>query len=137
MDGYGKRVLIVGDNEDSRQVLSHLFAQTDYNIHLATDGLHALNEMTKRHFDAVILDYCMPSMEGGEFLLSSQATWPETPVIMLSGDAGDLEHDMIELGAFAWVRKPYETDLLLSLLLSAVRQPQAATRPQLAAHMSE
>lgn len=65
MDGYGKRVLIVGDNEDSRQVLSHLFAQTDYNIHLATDGLHALNEMTKRHFDAVILDYCMPSMEEG------------------------------------------------------------------------
>lgn len=137
MDGYGKRVLIVDDNEESRQVLSHLLEQTDYNIHLADDGLHALKEMNKRHFDAVILDHHMPTMDGGKFLLLSQATWPETPIIMLSGEADDLEHHMIELGAFAWVRKPYETDLLLSVLLSAVRQPQAARREQLAAGMSE
>lgn len=135
MDGYGKRVLIVADNEEDAQTLAGPLEQAGYNIHLAADGLYALKEMNKRHFDAVISNDRLPRMDGREFLLLSQATWPETPVIMLSGEADDFEQRMIELGAFAWVRTPYENHLLLSVLLSAVRQPQAGDREPLAARM--
>jgi len=137
MDGYGLRVLIVDNNEESKQVLAALLEHEDYNIHTATDGFHALEEMTKRHFDAVLFDHRAPGTDGGDFMLLSQATWPDTPVIMLSDEADELEHHMIELGAFAWVRKPYETHLLLSLLVSAVRQPARDRREHLAARMTE
>lgn len=137
MDGYGMRVLIVDDNEESRHLLACLLEHEGYNLHVTADGLHALEEMNKRHFDAVIFGYRAPGTDGGEFLLSSQATWPDTPVIMLSDGADDLEHHMVELGAFAWVRKPYEPHLLLSLLLSAVRQPMRDRRERLAVRMAE
>jgi two-component system, chemotaxis family, chemotaxis protein CheY len=122
MDGYGKRVLVVEDNEDARQLLGYLLEQENYNVHLAADGLQALQEMKKRHFDAVLSDYHMPRMNGIEFLVLSQVIWPNTPVILLSGDAQGLTDYVIERGAFAWVRKPYETQHMLRVLHAATQQ---------------
>lgn len=122
MDGYGKRILVVDDHEDVQLLLARVLEHAGYNVHLATDGLQALQEMRKRHFDAVITDYHMPRMNGREFMVLSQVVWPNTPVIFLSGDTGDLADHVIEQGAFAWLRKPYETQLLLSLLRSAMQQ---------------
>jgi len=136
MDGYGKRVLIVDDNDDTSEVLAGLLEEAGYNVHLAADGLYALEEMNKRHFDAVISNDRLPRIDGREFLLLSQATWPDTPVIMLSGETDDVERRMAELGAFAWVRIPYEHHVILSVLLSAVRQPQASRREPFAARLS-
>jgi two-component system, chemotaxis family, chemotaxis protein CheY len=122
MDGYGKRVLVVDDNEDVQYLLARLLEHAGYNVHLAADGLRALHEMKKRHFDAVITDYHMPRMNGREFMVLSRVVWPNTPIIFLSADTGDLADHVIEQGAFAWVRKPYEAQHLLSLLRSAMQQ---------------
>lgn len=122
MDGYGKRVLVVDDDDDVRQLLSHLLEQADYNVHLAADGLEALHEMKKRHFDAVVTDYHMPRMSGLEFMLLSQVVWPNTPIILLSGETEDLADYAIERGAFAWVRKPYDNQHVLTLLRSAIQR---------------
>ncbi len=122
MDGYGKRVLVVDDKEDGRQLLADLLEQAGFNVHLAADGLQALQEMKKRHFDAVITDYHMPRMNGREFMVHRRAAWPNTPVVILSGYTGDLADHVIEQGAFAWVHKPYEAQHLLSLLRSAMQR---------------
>ncbi len=121
MDGYGKRVLVVDDDYETKQLLARLLVHAQYNVHVADDGLQALDEMKKRHFDAVITDYHMPRMNGMEFLVLSQVVWPNTPVILLSGDSEDLADHAIERGAFSWIRKPYETHLLLSVLRSATQ----------------
>jgi CheY-like chemotaxis protein len=122
MDGYGKRVLVVDDNEASQQCLAALLEHENYNVHLAVDGLEALHEMKKRHFDAVITDYHMPRMNGMEFLVLSKVAWPNTPVILLTAHTEDLADYAIERGAFSWVRKPYEINHLLSVLRSAMQQ---------------
>ena len=122
MDGYGERVLVVDDNEEARQCLASILEHANYNVHLAADGLHALHEMKKRHFDAVITDYHMPRMNGMEFLVLSQVVWPNTPVILLSDDTEDLSDHVIERGAFAWVPEPYDTQHVLSVLRSATQQ---------------
>jgi len=134
MDGYGKRVLVVDDDYETKQLLARLLEHAHYNVHLADDGLQALHEMKKRNFDAVLTDYHMPRMNGMEFLVLSQVVWPNTPVILLSGDSEDLADHAIERGAFSWIRKPFETQLLLSVLGSATqvtpedRWKQALTR---------
>ena len=122
MDGYGKRVLVVDDDDEARQFLAGLLQQAKYNVHLAADGLEALHEMKKRHFDAVLTDYYMPRMNGMEFLVLSQVVWPNTPVILLSGDAENLIDHAAERGAFSCVHKPYNTQHVLSVLRSATLQ---------------
>jgi len=136
MDGYGKRVLVVDDDEEARQFLTGLLEDANYNVHLAADGLEALHEMKKRHFDAVLTDYHMPRMNGMELLVLSQVVWPNTPIILLSGDSEDLADHAVERGAFSWVRKPYETHLMLSVLRSAMQLSPEDRWRQMATRMS-
>lgn len=121
MDGYGKRILIVDGDERSRHLLSCLLESKGYNVHTAGDGLEALSEMKKRRFDAVITDDRLPKLNGLELLALSRVAWPETPVIIVSGDLSALGPQAVERGAVAWVQKPYEAGTLLELLASAVK----------------
>lgn len=124
MDGYGKRVLVVEDDETSRNMLSVLLVRAGYNVHPASDGQEALSEMKRRHFDVVITDYRMPRLDGMAFISLSRIEWPETPVVMVSGDHPDMAKAAVRQGAYAWLHKPYEPKLLLEILLDATRASQ-------------
>lgn len=121
MDGYGKRVLVVEDDEAGRNVLSVLLTRAGYNVIAASDGQEALREMTRRHFDVVVTDYRMPGPDGLEFLSRSRIAWPETPVIMVSGDHPDLSKEPVQRGAYAWLHEPYEPTMLLEIVRDATR----------------
>jgi two-component system, chemotaxis family, chemotaxis protein CheY len=121
LDGYGKRVLAVEDNESALICLVSLLDQAGYNVLAATDGQSALEEMYRRHFDVVITDYHMPRLDGVAFLLRSRKMWPETPVLLTSGDNSDMPEIAARSGAYAWIRKPYEIPLLLEMVREAIR----------------
>ena len=67
MEGYGKRVLVVDDDHHARFLLASLLAGEGYNVVPACDGLTALTELNKRHFDLNITDDRMPRLSGMEF----------------------------------------------------------------------
>lgn len=125
MDGYGKRILIIDDDVTCRSLLEGLLEVEGYAVQTACDGMDGLAQMRKRRFDAVITDQCMPRLNGLEFTECSKITWPDTPVILLSGDlnllTGCEDHDAVS----ACIRKPYEASVLLSLLRSVI-QPDSA-----------
>ncbi len=122
MDGYGKRVLVVEDDADSRQVLALLLAQAGYSVHEACDGLEAMNEMKRRRFDVVVTDYHMPRLNGFELLMLTRVVWPDLPVVIVSGSQGDMADVAAQNGAFAWIRKPYEGAVLLEVVNQAARR---------------
>jgi len=124
MDGYGKRVLVVEDDDTGRDMLSVLLVHAGYNVHPVSDGQEALSEMKRRHFDVVITDYRMPRLDGMKFLSLSRIEWPETPVVMVSGDHPDMADAAVRQGAFAWLQKPYEPKILLEIVLGATRASQ-------------
>lgn len=119
MNGNGKRVLLVDDDAGAGLLMSTLLEQIGYNTLQVYDGVHALEELSKRRFDVVIADYPMLSICGMELLNHIHARGLETSVILLS----DMPTNIISidkgLHPFAWLRKPYEGRALLDLVSSA------------------
>ncbi len=122
MDGYGKRVLVVDDEEDCRCTLGLLLVQAGYSVYEACDGLEALNEMKRRRFDVVVTDYHMPRLNGLELLMLSRVVWPDLPVVIVSGGQRDIGDLATQRGAFAWIHKPCESAFLLDVVDAAARR---------------
>ncbi len=120
MDGYGKRILVVDDDENTALLTSALLERSGYNVTAVSNGAEALRELGRRHFDAVVTDYVMPVLDGAELLKRVQVQHPDTPVIFVSGHPSEYL-DAIHPPPFARIRKPYEADALLKLVGSAVQ----------------
>jgi CheY-like chemotaxis protein len=122
MNGQGKRVLIADDEGSVRRIVVTLLHQAGYIVHQTADGLEALAEMKRWHFDALIADYTLPRLDGVRLLLLSRMMWPEIPVMLLSADLTDVPLSLKKQGACALVAKPLDSGKLLERL-------QAATSP--------
>lgn len=134
MDGYGKRVLVVEDDQDVRLVLCLILSEAAYNVYEACDGLEALDALKKRRYDAVLTDYHMPKMDGLELLDLVQAMWPHTPVIVASSDRLLTERapDSLLAPAYAVLPKPFDSSHLLDAVRSATRGiPKTLRRPEI------
>jgi len=116
---YGKRVLVVDDDERARQETALVLEQAGFPVVQACDGLHALSEMQKRRCDVVVTDCQMPHLNGLDFLAQSRMIWPDTPVILYS-ETRYLSEMAATRGAFAWICKSSDSSVLLSVLAVAV-----------------
>ena len=120
MDGHGKTILVAEDHESNRKWLALLLEHAQYEVHLSTDGYAALDRMLNGVFDAVIMDWDIPGLNGSKFLALGQTLWLDTPVIMVSAHTID-PGEGIHQRAFAWLRKPYESQELLQILHTALQ----------------
>ena len=59
-----KRILVVEDQEDNRQIVRDMLAQTDYEISEAENGEEALAEIAKQRPDLILMDIQLPIMDG-------------------------------------------------------------------------
>ncbi len=78
-----KRVLIVEDDDDIREVLGELLGER-YGVELATDGAEALAVLDRVTVDAIVLDLMMPVMDGETFLREMRARGHSRPVVLVS-----------------------------------------------------
>jgi CheY-like chemotaxis protein len=129
MDGYGKRVLVVDDDDQTRLLMGDVLERDGYNVVPVRNGLDALAEVKKRHFDAVITGYAVPILNGQQFVGCIRAMRPEMPVILVSAELPDYLGAGQETPFFACLRKPFDDDVLLKLLRAAAAS-QVADRPK-------
>jgi len=115
-----KTVLLVEDDDDSREALTEILAAEGYRVVGASDGLEALARMIAGASPSVIvLDVMLPLMNGIEFLLARRLR-PDlgsAPVILLSGMGDDLEG--LRGGSFnvrEFLRKPVDPGRLIDAL---------------------
>ena len=132
MEGYGKRVLIVDDDEDVRAIICAMLEDAGYNVYEAADGLEAMDALKKRRYDVLLTDYHMPKMDGLELLDLTQAMWPDLPVILATSDVMLTNHSANGLldPAYAVLEKPFDRSKLLYMIRSAIDGvPKTALHP--------
>jgi CheY-like chemotaxis protein len=129
MEGYGKRVLVIDDAYDIRYLTSLALSHAGYNVYSAADGSEGLQEMKKRRYDTVLVDYNMPRLNGGQFIEAARVMWPDTPIILMSGDYRMTERvDRVD-GIYARVSKPFELPKLCDLIAEACKSNVSCTLP--------
>src|SRR6185369_7530991 len=92
-------------------------------IETEIDSRKVLDKMSAGRIDAVVLDLCMPHLNGIDLLTQLQERHPEVPVIMLTSSY-DLRQavECMKLGAFDYLIKPDESELLISTLAKALER---------------
>jgi CheY-like chemotaxis protein len=103
-------ILVVDDDPDQLQFLSHVLSAAGYRVTAADTVQQALHLLADRQFQILISDLKMPEMNGFEFVrtvraLEGEDVAREIPVIVLTGARGDVELAAIEQGADMFCEK--------------------------------
>jgi len=124
-EGSGKkgpiRVLLVDDEEGYVNVLSNRLTKRNLSVMKAFTGFEAIQALRREDFDVAILDLKMEDMDGIEVLRIFKKMSPQMAVIMLTGHGSErAAREGIELGAFDYLTKPCELDVLLKKVREAI-----------------
>ncbi len=84
MENSLRLVLCVDDEAVGLRVRQILLERAGYRVLTASDGTSGLELFATHPVDAVVLDYSMPGMHGGEVALKMRQTKPEVPILLLS-----------------------------------------------------
>jgi DNA-binding NtrC family response regulator len=118
-------ILIVDDDAAVRGILYDLLSEK-YECNTASMAEEALQYLEVEKYDAILTDLGMPGLTGVELLKRVHQTDLETPVILISGRGNEQDpEDLIELGAFAYVTKPFNLDEIEEVVERAVGQTQS------------
>ena len=112
-----KRILVVEDQVDNRQILRDLLTSADYEMVEAENGEEALAAVAKQRPDLILMDIQLPIMDGYEAMrrIKANPAWKDIPIIVVTSYAlsGD-EAKARDAGCDAYVTKPYSPRLLLA-----------------------
>jgi DNA-binding response OmpR family regulator len=126
--GFKPRVLIAEDDPDTLVILRVNLKAAGIEPILAGDGRTALARIESDRPDAVLLDVLLPGIDGWQVLEALHAKGNPVPVVMCS--AKNNIHDLQrarDLGAVAYLTKPFDIDRLVEVTTEVVGMRQAET----------
>ena len=88
MENTSRLVLCVDDEVVGLRVRKILLERAGYQVLIAIDGQSGLELFESQPVEAVVLDYSMPGMHGGEVAKRMRETKPEVPILLLSAYVG-------------------------------------------------
>jgi CheY-like chemotaxis protein len=120
------KVLMVDDEEDFVRTLAERMKMRDLDSDVALSGEEALQIVEGQVPDVMVLDLKMPGIDGMEVLRRVRKSYPEVQVVVVTGHGSDKdEEEAHRLGAFAYLRKPVEIEILIRTLRDAYKKKLA------------
>ncbi len=112
-----KHVLVVDDTKNIRILLRKCLELEGYTVKTANDGLEALEMLKNEAFDLAFLDIKMSHFSGTEVLKKMRELGINTPVIIITAYATVKNAvECTQMGAVAYIQKPFTADKVRSLL---------------------
>lgn len=121
-----KRILIADDEPNIVISLEYLMRRAGYEVAVAADGEAALRAVAETSPDLVILDVMLPRVNGFDVCrrLRADPRWSGLKILMLTARGRETEVARgLEVGADAYVTKPFSTRELVARIGELVRGP--------------
>lgn len=119
----GHRILIVDDSATMRTMIRRLIGVARLNateIYEAANGIEALAHLNDHDIDVMIVDINMPAMNGVQLLqrMKSFEHLKKIPIVIASTEGSQQRiKELTEIGASAYLRKPFQPERLRAVLL--------------------
>ncbi len=110
LDGGGQTVLVVEDDQATREALQALLQAQGFAVMVANNGVEALDLYEKGGgaFALVIADLVMPEMGGAVLHQTLREHWPEVKMLFVTGHPLEMRDQMLlEKGDVSWLQKPF------------------------------
>jgi len=116
------KVLLVDDEKEMVTALAERLSLRDVDAEWVTCGKDAIALLGEKHFDVLVLDVKMPGMGGLETMEEIQKVKPESKIIFLTGHGSTSDREACEeAGAFSYLMKPVDIDVLIQELKGAMK----------------
>lgn len=126
------KVLLVEDDEELSEVLSHTLVSRGFTVQTARNGQAALDLLRVAQYDVIVLDWMMPGLSGIDVCQRLRSAGNRTPILMLTArtSSEDTEHGL-DAGADDYLTKPFENKVLAARLRALLRRPPTCLAPVL------
>lgn len=115
------KILVVEDNPVNLKLVTVLLKAKGFQFTCATNGLEALTELEKNHFDIIIMDCQMPVMDGYEATIAirknEESTGKHIPILALTANAMTYDRQKcLDAGMDEYLTKPINKDALYNMI---------------------
>ena len=121
-----KRILVVDDEEQIRQMLAQMLSREGYEVHTAADGEEGMRLVTRYAFDLIITDMIMPVKDGLKFIMELIRDYPDMRILAISGGGAIKAERYLTmagyLGDIATLEKPFRREAILELVAKQFEQ---------------
>ena len=108
-----QRVLLVDDETDYLEAMAFRMTARGMNVVTASSAQEAIEQVEKERFDAIVLDYQLPGIDGLNLLKQIRASRPDSRVILLTGYATPQKRtEAMDMGAVELFEKPLDLRIL-------------------------
>ena len=119
------RILVVDDDVNAANSLAGLLSLYGYVAQAAIGGAEAISMLDSNPFDIILLDLGMPEVSGQDVLKHLSLVGNPAKVIIVSGEGSlNIMREALKMGAYDYIRKPYNPDELLATVRNAMRRIQ-------------
>jgi DNA-binding response OmpR family regulator len=126
------RVLVIEDEENIAHSIRRVLENEDYEAAIASDGRKGFTLALGQHWDLLIVDIMLPSMNGFQICDSLRRAGMWSPILMLTAKTGEWDQaESLDAGADDYLMKPVSMVVLLAHVRALLRRAQLFENGQL------
>jgi len=119
------KILVIDDDPRDRELLAIVLEERGYEVIVAESGGTGFMFCHLQSPDAVVLDLHMPGIDGHHLLRQLRTLHPSLPIVVFSGHRSiEVEQDVLDQGATAFLQKGFELDQLGLALQEVLPAPR-------------
>ncbi len=123
MADTNRRLLIVDDDKDIRELLVFDIKSSGYMVDWAQDGEEGLKKAVQNNYDLILLDVMMPKMNGYDVCKNIRLVKPKVPILMLTAKGAISDKtEGFDVGADDYLVKPFDIQEVLLRIRALLRR---------------